>query len=57
MAKQKLPGESNNQYEARRRKERADYLERPLPPPFEHRTGQWWSDVIDVVIGKTKGMK
>ena len=32
-----------------KRDRKTAYFDGPLPPPFEHKTGQWWSDVITVI--------
>lgn len=48
------PGESFNGYYRRRRVELEMVREQPLPAPFQHRDGNWWSGVIDDYIAATK---
>jgi len=45
---------SDKRSAVQRQKERERYLEQPLPAPFQHRDGNWWSGVIDDYIAATK---
>ena len=50
----RFPGETNAQCKVRLVKEREQQREQPLPAPFAHRDGNWWSGVIDDYIEATK---